>query len=58
MKPKPKPEDPLDEIRAIRRQMAEEFNYDPHKAGAYFRRCQKQAGVKIYRRQAHAALVK
>ena len=55
---KPKSDAPLEEIWAIRRQMAKEFGYDPHKAGAYYRRRQKQAGAKIYRRSEHLATAK
>jgi hypothetical protein len=54
---KTKPDDTLEEIWAIRRQIAKEFDYDPKKLGAHYRRQQKKAGVKLYKREAylHAA---
>jgi len=38
----------LEEIWAIRRKLAQRFNYDPKKAAAHYRRAQKAAGAKIY----------
>lgn len=55
---KAKRDETLEEIWAIRRQMAKEFNYDPKKAGEYYRRRQKQARVRIYRREEHLARAK
>jgi len=43
----------LEEIWAIRRKLAQRFNYDPKKAAAHYRRSQKAAGVKIYRPEAY-----
>ena len=43
----------LEEIWAIRRQIAKEFNYDPKKLGAHYRRQQKKSGAKLYKREAH-----
>ena len=48
----------LEEIWAIRRRMAKRFNYDPKKTGEYYRRRQKAAGVKIYRRENHLMVTK
>ncbi len=48
----------LEEIWAIRRKLAKQFGYDPRKAGDYYRRRQKAAGVKIYRRQEHLVATK
>jgi hypothetical protein len=43
----------LEEIWAIRRKLAQRFNYDPKKAAAHYRRGQKAAGAKIYRPEEH-----
>ena len=43
----------LEEIWAIRRQIAKEFNYDPKKLGAHYRQQQKKAGVKLFKRTEH-----
>jgi hypothetical protein len=48
---KTKRDETLEEIWAIRRRLAEKFDYDPKKAGEYYRRRQKAAGVKIYQRE-------
>lgn len=48
---KAKRDETLEEIWAIRRKLAKRFNYDPHKAAAYYRRVQKESGAKIYRRE-------
>lgn len=45
---KTKRDEPLEEIWAIRRRLAEKFDYDPKKAGEYYRQRQKTAGVKLY----------
>ena len=55
---KAKRDETLEEIWAIRRKLAKEFNYDPKKAGDYYRRRQKEAGAKIYRREEHLATAK
>ena len=39
----------LEEIWAIRRQIAKRFGYDPKKQVAYYQRKQKESGAKIYR---------
>ena len=49
---KAKHDDGLEWLREIRRQMAKEFNYDPKKAGAYYRQMARQPGVKLYKREA------
>lgn len=38
----------LEEIWAIRRKLAQQFNYDPKKAAEYYQRKQKELGGKIY----------
>lgn len=43
-----KPDETLEEIWAIRRELAKRFNFDPKKAAACYRRKQKQRGAKIY----------
>ena len=48
----------LEEIWAIRRKVAKEFDYDPKKAGEYYRRRQRAAGVRIYHRERHLAQAK
>ncbi|MBI2949294.1 MAG: hypothetical protein HYY23_16760 [Verrucomicrobia bacterium] len=55
---KAKRDETLEEIWAIRRQIAKEFDYNPRKAGEYYRRQQEKAGVKIYRREDHLARAK
>jgi hypothetical protein len=50
---KTKHDQALEEIWAIRRQIAKEFDYDPKKLGAHYRRQQKKAGVKLYKREEH-----
>ena len=44
-----KSDETLEEIWAIRRKLAKQFNYDPKKASAYYQRKQKELGSKIYR---------
>ena len=48
-----KHDETLEEIWAIRRQIAGEHDFDPKKLGAYYRRRQKAAKVKIYNRKKH-----
>ena len=55
---KTKRDEALEEIWAIRRQIAKEFNYDPKKLGEHYRRQQKKAGAKLYRRKEHGPAVK
>ena len=50
---KAKTDETLEEIWAIRRKLAKEFGYDAKRAGEYYRRRQKAAGVRIYRREDH-----
>jgi len=49
-------DEPLEEIWAIRRQIAQEFDYDPSKEVAHYQRKQKQLGARIYRRAGESAL--
>ena len=46
---KAKRDETLEEIWAIRRQIAKQFGDDPRKRVAYYQRKQKELGVKIYR---------
>jgi hypothetical protein len=46
-----KRDEALEEIWAIRREVARKFDSDPKKKVAYYQLKQKQLGVKIYRRQ-------
>jgi hypothetical protein len=55
---KAKRDETLEEIWAIRRKLAKEFDYDSKKAGEYYRRRQKAAGVRIYHREDHLATAK
>ena len=43
-----KPDETLEEIWAIRRQIAKKLGSDPTKKAAYYQRKQKQRGAKIY----------
>jgi len=52
---KAKRDEPLEEIWAIRRQIAKEFDYDPSKQVAHYQRKQKQLGARIYRRAGESA---
>jgi hypothetical protein len=52
---KAKHDDGLEWLRDIRRQMAKEFDYDPKKAGDYYRRMARRSGVKLYKRVEHLA---
>ncbi len=45
----PKPDETLEEIWSIRRQIAKKFAADPRKRVAYYQRKQKASGAKIYR---------
>lgn len=47
---KAKRDEPLEEIWAIRRQIAKECAYDPNKQVAHYQRKQRQLRAKIYRR--------
>jgi hypothetical protein len=46
-----KHDDGLEWLREIRARLARKFDYDPHKAAAYYRRIQKTSGAKIYERE-------
>ena len=46
---KPKCDETLEEIWAIRRLIAQEFGFDPRKQVAHYQRKQKQLGASIYR---------
>ena len=46
---KAKRDETLEEIWAIRRQIAKKFGYDPKKQVAYYQRKQKESGARIYR---------
>jgi hypothetical protein len=46
---KAKRDETLEEIWAIRRQIAKKFGGDPRKRVAYYQRKQEELGVKIYR---------
>ncbi len=45
---KAKRDEPLEEIWAIRRQIARKFGFDPRKQVAYYQRKQKQLDARIY----------
>ena len=51
---KAKRDETLEEIWAIRRQIAKQFVHDPRKQVAYYQRKQKESGAKIYRPEAMA----
>lgn len=53
---KTKLDEPLEEIWAIRRQIARKFAFDPKKQVAHYQRKQKQLGAKIYRHREHLAV--
>jgi len=55
---KTKHDDGLEWLREIRRKMAKEFNYDPKKAGEFYRKMARSPGVKLYKRENHPTLVK
>ena len=46
---KAKRDETLEEIWAIRRQIAKQFGGDPQKRVAYYQRKQKESGARIYR---------
>ncbi|MGB7746746.1 MAG: hypothetical protein WBN75_05590 [Verrucomicrobiia bacterium] len=46
---KTKDDDGLEWLREIRARLAKKFDYDPRKAGAYYRRRQAERGARIYR---------
>lgn len=52
---KTKPDPTLEEIWAIRRQLAKKFAGDPLKQVAHYQRKQKQSGARIYRRELEVA---
>jgi hypothetical protein len=47
---KPKHDDGLEWLRAIRRKMAEKFQHDPKKAAAYYQKMQRRYAGRLYRR--------
>ena len=51
-----KRDETLEEIWAIRRQIAKKFGYDPRKQVAYYQRKQKASGARIYRPEVPAGL--
>jgi hypothetical protein len=51
-------DEPLEEIWAIRRQIAEKLGHDPKRRAAYYQRKQKQLGAKLYKREEPAAVGK
>jgi hypothetical protein len=55
---KMKRDESLEEIWAIRRQIAKKFDYDPKKQVAHYQRKQKQLGARIYSREDHLPLAK
>jgi hypothetical protein len=48
---KTKRDETLEEIWAIRRQIAKQFSHDPKKQVAHYQRKQKDLKVKLYRRE-------
>ena len=55
---KAKCDEPLEEIWAIRRQIAEKFGRDPKKRAAHYQLKQKQLGAKLFKREDHLTTVK
>lgn len=55
---KAKYDDGLEWLREIRRKMAKEFNYDPKKAGDFYRKMARRPGVRLYKRENHLTVVK
>jgi hypothetical protein len=51
---KAKLDETLEEIWAIRRQIAKQFSHNPQKRVAYYQRKQKESGARIYRPEVHA----
>jgi hypothetical protein len=54
----PRPEDTLEEIWEIRRQIAKEFNSDPGKKVEYYQQLEKESGAQIFNRLEPVAKVK
>jgi len=54
----PKRDEAFEWLWQARSQIARQFDYDPKKAAAYYRRKQKRLAVKIYRRPAELASAK
>ena len=48
----------LEEIWAIRRQIAKRVGRDPQKQVAHYQRKQKQLGAKLFKRENHLAIAK
>jgi hypothetical protein len=48
---KTKTDEALEEIWAIRRQIARQFSHDPKKQVAHYQRKQRKLGAKLYRRE-------
>jgi hypothetical protein len=48
-----KPDEALEEIWEIRRQISRRFQCDPRQAAAYYCQKQRQSGTKLYRREKH-----
>ena len=55
---KPRPDKTLEEIWAIRRQIAKKFAGNPLKQVAHYQRKQKQLGANIYRHRLELASTK
>jgi hypothetical protein len=53
-----KRDEALEWLWQARSQIARQFDYDPKKAAAHYRRKQKRLGVRIYRRPAEMAPAK
>jgi len=53
---KTKLDESLEEIWAIRRQIARKFDFDPKKQVSHYQRKQKKIGAKIYRRRENATV--
>ena len=53
---KAKRDETLEEIWAIRRQIAKLFRGDPQKRVAYYQRKQKESGARIYRPESRSGL--
>jgi hypothetical protein len=48
---KSNPDEPLEEIWAIRRQIARKLGPDPKRRAAHYQRKQKQLGARLYKRE-------
>lgn len=55
---KAKHDDGLEWLRDIRRRLAKKFDYDPKKAGEYYRALQKGHASRLYKRKDHAVVEK